>query len=94
MSSEVPRNFQSSQFVCRGYSGTEGNPDLKFIIEILRLNSAQTPRILYGFSHTASSVHMVRETMKAITESSEWPPDANGFRILSETGVELYRWPE
>jgi hypothetical protein len=67
---------------------------LKFIIQILKADSGQPPRILHGFSHTASSIHMVRETMKAITESSEWPPGANGFRILSETGVELYRWPE
>jgi hypothetical protein len=77
-----------------GNTGFEGTPDLRFIIEILNLNSAQTPHILYGFSHTASSIHMVRETMKTITESSEWPTEANGFRILSETGAELYRWPE
>jgi len=67
---------------------------LKFIIEILKFNSARTPHNLYGFSHTASSIHVVRETMKPITDSSEWPPEANGFRILSETGTELYRWPE
>jgi hypothetical protein len=76
------------------YSGNRGDRDLRFIIEILKLNSTQTAQILYGFSHTASSVHMVRETMKAVTESAEWPPGANAFRILSETGTELYRWPE
>jgi hypothetical protein len=74
-------------------SGTEGNPDLKFIIEVLKLNGAR-PKILHAFSHTASSVHMVRETMKVITKSSEWPSEADSFRILSETGAEVYRWPE
>jgi hypothetical protein len=67
---------------------------LKFVIEILKANSGQQPRVLHRFSHTASYVNMVRETMKAITESSEWPREANGFRILSQTGAELYRWPE
>ena len=71
-----------------------GLPELKFIIQILKLNDLLPPQILHVFMHTASSAHMVRETMKAITESSEWPSEANGFRILPETGTELYRWPE
>jgi len=33
---------------------------------------------------------MVRETMKAVRDSAEWPVGADGFRILSEGGDELY----
>ena len=64
---------------------------MKYVIEILALNGAGQPRVLHSFSHTASSVHMVCETMKAVQESHEWPAEAHGFRILSEAGDELYR---
>jgi coenzyme F420-reducing hydrogenase delta subunit len=67
---------------------------MKFIIQVLKLNGAGKPQILHAFAHSASSVHMVRETMKALIESPEWPLEAKGFRIVSETGSELYRWPE
>jgi hypothetical protein len=67
---------------------------LKYLIEILKLNGAGPPRVLHSFTHKASSVHMVRETMKAVRESHEWPAEAHGFRILSEAGDELYAWPE
>jgi hypothetical protein len=71
-----------------------GEPALKYLIEILKLNGAGRPRVLHSFTHKASSVHMVRETMKAVRESREWPAEAHGFRIMSEAGHELYAWPE
>jgi hypothetical protein len=67
---------------------------LKFIIEVLKLTRGGKAQVLHVFTHSASSIHMVRETMKAVRTSSEWPDDADGFRILSESGAELYRWPE
>ena len=68
---------------------------MKFFVEILGLNGGiEPPRLLHDFAHRASSVHMVREAMKAVLKSPEWPTDANGFRIISEAGAELYRWPE
>jgi hypothetical protein len=67
---------------------------LKFIIEVLKLNSGGEPQVLHVFTHSASSIHMVREAMKAVQASSNWPHSAEGFRILSEAGAELYRWPE
>jgi hypothetical protein len=67
---------------------------LKFIIEVLKLNGAGQPHILHTFTHAASSMHMVRETMKTVLGSPQWPPEANGFRIVAETGEEMYRWPE
>jgi hypothetical protein len=67
-----------------------GNRALKFIIEILKLDGAGPAQVLHRFSHTASSVHMVWETMKAVYGSP--PSEAQGFRILSEAGDELYSW--
>jgi hypothetical protein len=67
---------------------------LKFVIEVLKLDNGQPHRILHAFTHAASSVHLVRETMKAVMASPEWPQEANGFRIVTETGKELYFWPE
>jgi hypothetical protein len=62
-----------------------------FISEVLKLNGTGQSQILHSFMHSASSVHMVRETMKA--ESPEWPPEANGFRIVTMRGEEICRWP-
>jgi hypothetical protein len=67
---------------------------VKFIVEILKLNGAEPPRALHSFAQASSSVQMVRETMKVVLKSAEWPPEANGFRIMSDKGTELYRWPE
>jgi hypothetical protein len=43
---------------------------------------------------TASSIHKVTEAMKSVLISAHWPPEADGFRIISETGAELFRWPK
>jgi hypothetical protein len=77
----------------RVYLRLKGNR-MKFIIEVLKLNGAGRPQILHSFTHSASSVHLVRETMKIIVTSPQWPPDASGFRIVTKAGEELYRWPE
>jgi hypothetical protein len=37
---------------------------------------------------------MIRETMKAVLKSPQWPSEAQGFRIMTDDGSELYRWPE
>ena len=73
------------------YRRLRGVRGLRYFIEVLKLNGAGPPKILRRFSHSASSLHMVRETMKLIMDSPEWPSEANGFRIVSETGAEVYR---
>jgi hypothetical protein len=67
---------------------------LKLIVEILRLNGAHAPEILHVFTHSASSIHIARESLKGVATSPAWPLGANGFRIMSAEGAELYRWPE
>jgi hypothetical protein len=79
---------------CGALSPALRGKTVKFIVEILKLNGAEPPQVLHSFSHTASSIHMIRETMKAVLKSPQWPPGANGFRIISEAGSEFYCWPE
>jgi hypothetical protein len=67
---------------------------MRYLIEIVKQNGVGQPQVLHRFTHSASSIHMVRETMKAVRASAHWPAEAEGFRIRSETGVELYCWPE
>jgi len=65
---------------------------VKYAIEVLSLNGAGTPKVLYTFFHTASSMHLVRASLHSVMKSQHWPREANGFRIVSEQGVELYGW--
>ena len=66
---------------------------MKFTIEILKLNGAGQPEVLHSFAHSASSIHLIRESVHSVMKSPQWPVQANGFRIVSDRGVLLYRWP-
>ena len=66
---------------------------VEYIIEILKLNRAGAPQVLYTFMHTASSLHLVRESVHSVMRSRHWPSEANGFRIVSKDGTEFYGWP-
>ena len=74
--------------------GSRGSSRLKFVVEILKLKRDQPPEVLHRFAHSATSIHMIRETMKAVLKSPQWPSEAQGFRIMTDDGSELYRWPE
>jgi hypothetical protein len=63
---------------------------LKFQIEILKLDDADPPRVLLTFAHSAKSVEIVRETMKAVRDSPAWPSGANGYRIAWPDGTETH----
>jgi len=67
---------------------------VEYIIEILKLNGAEAPKILYSFWHAASSIHLVRESVHSVMKSPDWPLEANGFRIVSREGQQMYGWPE
>jgi hypothetical protein len=58
-----------------------------------RKNLGAAPEVLHSFRH-AASLEVVLESMKGVTRSPAWPPEANAFRIMNEDGVELYRWRE
>jgi hypothetical protein len=66
---------------------------MKYVIEILSLNGNGAPRVLHTFGHISSSIHLVRESVHSVMKSADWPLEANGFRIVSPEGVELYGWP-
>jgi hypothetical protein len=79
--------------LCKLFHGFQvaGEATLIFLIEILKLKDADPPRVLLTFSHSAKSVHIVRETMKSVQNSPEWPADANGYRISWLEGAEIHR---
>jgi hypothetical protein len=66
---------------------------VKLKVEILRLNGG-APEVLHSLRLSSSSVGTVRDSMKGVARSPAGPREANAFRIVSEDGVELYRWPE
>jgi hypothetical protein len=70
----------------------QGEPAVRLLVEIIRLEQNRPPRVLHSFIHSAFSVRLVRESMKAVVNSPSWPHEANGFRILAEVGTELYRF--
>ena len=57
---------------------------MEYTIEILKRNGAATPQVLYAFTHTASSIHLVRESVHSVMKSPHWPSEANGFRIVRD----------
>jgi len=63
-----------------------GDTALKYIAEILKLNATSTPGVLHRFAPRASSMHMVRQTMKAVRGSGDWPPkpmvSASSLRLV------------
>lgn len=67
---------------------------MNFRIEILRIRDSQSSHGLHTFMHCATSLDMMRETMRMVQMSTQWPAEANGYRILTEEGKELYRWPD
>jgi hypothetical protein len=67
---------------------------VNFRIEILRVKGAKPAHGLHRFTHCATSLNMMQETMEVVQMSPQWPLEANGYRILSESGKELYRWQQ
>lgn len=66
---------------------------MRYVIEILSLNGNGAPKVLHTFGHISSSIHLVRESVHSVMKSADWPAEANGFRIVSTEGVQLYGWP-
>jgi hypothetical protein len=66
---------------------------VEYTIEILKRNGAAMPQVLYAFTHTASSIDLVRASVHSVMKSPHWPSEADGFRIVSREGIELHGWP-
>lgn len=67
--------------------------DMRVTIQILQSFPADTARVLHSFSHSAPSLRVVKESLRAVFFSAAWPDAADAFRVLGEDGRELCCWP-
>ena len=66
---------------------------MKVTVQILQCNRGHCERVLHSFSHSAASLRVVRESLRAVFFSNAWPDAADAFRVLSSEGIELCHWP-
>jgi hypothetical protein len=66
---------------------------VKVTVQILQCDYRQSERVLHSFAHSAASLRVVKESMRAVFFSNAWPDAADAFRVLSNDGTELCRWP-
>jgi len=68
---------------------------MKIRVELLRWdNSEEEPRILYSLSHESHSVGAIRRSVESVIESVPLPVPPHGYRIVTESGTELYGWTD
>jgi hypothetical protein len=66
-------------------------------VEILRWADganpdSENPEVLQSVSHNCHSLGAVIATAQKVVESPEVP--GNGYRIITDKGVEMYGWPD
>jgi hypothetical protein len=61
-------------------------------VEILRWADGADPEVLQTLSHNCHSLGAVIATAQKVVESPEVP--GNGYRIITDKGVEMYGWPD
>jgi hypothetical protein len=66
---------------------------MRVTAQILEYSEQHPARILHSFAHSAPSLRIVKESLRAVFFSDAWPKHADAFRVLSEDGRELYCWP-
>ena len=64
------------------------------VIEILRVENNKPPQILHRLSHSAHSLEAVFTSVEAVINSYRLPAGPNAFRIVTDSGTEIYRWPD
>jgi len=66
---------------------------LKVTVQILQCDHNHSDTVLHSFGHSAESLGVIKESLLAVFFSNAWPDAADAFRILSNDGKELCRWP-
>jgi hypothetical protein len=63
---------------------------MKVKVEILRWDgdSDEQPKVLHTLRHACHSLEFVKAAAKRVIESMEFPA-AHGYRIVTDTGIEL-----
>jgi hypothetical protein len=63
-------------------------------IEILRVENDKPPRVLKRLRHSTHSLEAVFASTESVIRSPRSPAGANAFHIVSDSGMEIYRWPD
>ena len=65
---------------------------MKVRVDILRWeNSGEQPKVLHSLAHETHSIEAVDAAAQGVV-ASDGP--ANGYRIVTESGIELYGWAD
>jgi hypothetical protein len=63
---------------------------MKVRVDILRWeNSGEEPKVLHSLAHETHSIQAVDAAAQGVIASAELS-EANGYRIVTESGTELY----
>jgi hypothetical protein len=65
---------------------------MKVTVQILQCDG-QSEKVLHAFTHSAALLRVVADSLKAVFNSDAWPKEADAFRVVSNDGTELCRWP-
>jgi hypothetical protein len=61
-------------------------------VEILRWADGHNPEVLQTVSHICHSLDTVIAAAQSVVEAPDVP--GNGYRIITDKGVELYGWSD
>ncbi len=67
---------------------------MKVTVEILRWDEGEEPKVLHSLSHDCHSLETVAAAAQGVVNSGELPGRVDGYRLITESGVELYGWPD
>ena len=61
-------------------------------VEILRWADGHNPEVLQSVSHICHSLDTVIAAAQNVVEAPDVP--GNGYRIVTDQGIEMYGWPD
>jgi hypothetical protein len=67
---------------------------MKVSVELLRWQDNEQPKVLHRIVHESHSLETVAGALRNVMNSPETPLSPNGYRIVTEDGIELYGWPD
>ena len=67
---------------------------MKVTVEILRWDGGEQPRVLHALTHETHSLEAVAAAAQGVIDSGEWPDQVDGYRLTTESGLEVFGWPD
>jgi hypothetical protein len=67
---------------------------MKVSVELLRWREGEQPKVLHRIIHESHSLETVAAALRNVLNSPEISLMADGYRIVTEAGTELYGWPD